>query len=202
MGNDNTREDALKLLERRKTIVISGSIKPENADIINECLLVAYVKGYEELTILIDSPGGQALLGDAIYNGISICVAAGMKVRGLVISRCYSAASFLLQACSTREMMSNSTMVIHWGSHCIHNFDQAELMDYTEDGLELILRQVRGQNEASLSAFAERSGLSRGVLLQLLRSEEKLSPQRAKDLGLIDTILEPTALMLPDYMHL
>ena len=67
----------------------------------------------KEINLIINSDGGDAYHGFAIYDAIKLC---SVHVKGIVIGMACSAASYILQACDERVMTPHSVFMIHYGT--------------------------------------------------------------------------------------
>lgn len=132
----------------------------------------------DEITVRINSPGGSAWDGMAIFNTL---VANQAKVVVCIDGIAASAASFIAQAASPGElhMAENALMMIHlasgmtWGNYKEH--------DKTSE----ILQQ---HDKAIAQTYARRSGRKQDSFLNLMEDETWMTAQEAVDHKLADDI--------------
>lgn len=132
----------------------------------------------DELTVRINSPGGEVHDGVAILNTLRDHKAT---ITVIVDGLAASAASFIAMAGDEIVMNRNAEMMIHdaWGL-CRGNADEmAKYVDYLE--------QV-SDNVASI--YAERAGGTADEWRSLMREETWYTAQEAVDAGLADRVAE------------
>lgn len=96
-----------------RLIDLSGDIDKETAtEVIKNIRLLDHV-GSNDITILINSGGGDVAQGMAIYDAIKEC---DSKVITHVVGPTASMASIIFQAGDERIISSNATLMIHIGS--------------------------------------------------------------------------------------
>jgi len=137
----------------------------------------------KNITLRINSPGGDVFDGIAIFNALK---AHRATVNVFVDGLAASAASFIAMAGDTVTMMGHSQLMIHDASGlCI---GPAEDMRKMADLLDKI-----SDNIASI--YAEKAGGTTDEWRDRMRAEMWLSDEEAVDMGLADQISgkEPTA---------
>lgn len=125
----------------------------------------------EEVSVEINSPGGDVFAGLAIHNSLRAC---GKTVNVKVMGLAASAASLVAMAGDSIEMPENTFMMVHnpWG-FAMGNADE---MRSTADVLDKI--------GASLaSTYAKRTGKSDDEITALLNAETWMTAQEALDAG-------------------
>jgi len=132
----------------------------------------------ENLNIYINSPGGNAFSGSAIYSILKRHPASKVvHIDGLAAS----AASVIAMAGDQVIMPENSIMMIHraW---------TFAIGDSTEMRKEAdILDRV---DKSLVSAYQEKSGLDEGRLLGLMSEETWMNAKEAEELGFADEVTE------------
>lgn len=179
--------DAMKMLEKRKTIIIDGRMDDDVEDIVLACLRKALEHGHKEITVVFNSGGGNWITGIAIYNAILLLRTSGTIVRGVVMASCCSAAAVALQACTTREIMEGSHMLMHWGRSTLNNMEQAELR---RGNIKWVVRQINDSNEEMLKILSSRCKISQKKLAKMCDREERIMAKRAVKLGFADKIID------------
>lgn len=125
----------------------------------------------------LNSNGGEVDQGVAIYNLLK--QKESHKI-GIVDGVAHSVAFLILQACDERKMCLGTTALIHnmWMS-CYGNAKQ--LRKYADDLDDMM--------ESNRQVFLERATISEEELIELMDNETYLTPDKAKEYGLIDEIL-------------
>lgn len=128
------------------------------------------------LEIHINSDGGDAFEGTAIYNQLK---AAPIKKIGIVDGHAFSAATFVLQACDERVMEVGTTLLVH-NAWTIAAGNADELRAVADDLDKLM--------ESNRRIFLERCSLNEEELIALMKENRMLSPEEALKFGFIDRI--------------
>jgi ATP-dependent protease ClpP protease subunit len=134
---------------------------------------------FSKIAVRINSPGGDAFEGVAIFNVIR---AQGKPVNVFVDGIAASAASIVAMAGDTRTMGSGAMLMIHnaWSS-CV---GYAEDMRKMADTLDKVSASVA-------SIYVERGGITAEKAKQLMDAESWLSGTDALELGLATALAEP-----------
>lgn len=139
------------------------------------------LKKNERLIVMIDSPGGEIAPAITLYNIIS---AYKDSVCGLVTGQAVSAAFLVLQAFGRRAAFSNTVLSFHNPRLEGDGASGMTLEDMKkETGFMKLFR------DTMLDIFQKSSGMQRDEALKLLKSDKMLTPQEAKDKGLLDIIV-------------
>lgn len=164
-----------------------------NADGVNYLVAERAVKnlhlldnsGEGAITIVLNSPGGDFSMGQAIYDAVRTC-----KNRVVIkaIGECMSAASFIIQAADERLMYENCTMMLHYGEAGF-NGDPKSMVKWSNwnikgsEWMELVyLEKIREINPS----------FSREKLKKMLSNDYIIDAKEALVLGLVDGIITPT----------
>ena len=136
-----------------------------------------------DLTVEINSPGGDVFAGYEIYN--MLLEREGMT-RVLVTGIAASAASIIAMAADKGELMmcECSMMMVHnpWTMLA----GESKELRHEADVLDLI-------RDTMLTAYMHRFAGSEDEMIALLDAETHLTPERAVELGLADGIAAPDA---------
>ena len=136
--------------------------------------------GNRDVTVQINSPGGDMFEGIAIYN---LLRAHPAKVTVEVLGIAASAASIIAMAGDNIRMAPSSFLMLHnaWGVVIGNRHDMAEAATLFErfDG-------------ALADIYAARSGMARSEVARLLDAETFLTAQEAVAAGMTDTIAGET----------
>lgn len=129
-----------------------------------------------ELTIYINSPGGDVFEGSAIY---SIIKRQSAKKRVVIDGLAASIASVIAMAGDVIEMPENAMMMVHNPSSICWGY--ASDMRETADRLDKI-------RESMITTYMAKSGLAKERIIELMDSESWLSAEDCKKLGLCDKV--------------
>lgn len=134
------------------------------------------------VTVRINSPGGDVVMAQSIYNALRRHSADGGAVTVEVDALAASAASFLAMAGDTIRIAENAMMMIHkaW-TFAIGNADSLRETAGVLDKFDGILADT----------YAARSGQDRDKIVNLLEAETWLTAKESLDLGLADEIGTP-----------
>jgi len=144
----------------------------------------------DEVTVRINSPGGDVFEGVAIYNTIK---ADNRPVSIVIDGLAASAASFIAMAGDDIEIADNAFMMIHraWGFVIGNAMDLRETADF----LEKIDDQIA-------EMYAKRGNEDAAAFLAMMDAETWLNAKESKALDLVDTITdEAEAQALFDLSH-
>ena len=130
----------------------------------------------QTIELHINSNGGSAKEGVAIYNLLK--QKQSHKI-GIVDGVAHSVAFLVLQACDERKMCLGTTALIHnmW-MYCAGNATQ--LRKFADD--------LDAMMEANRQVFLERATITEDELKTLMEQETYLTPDKALEYGLIDSI--------------
>ena len=159
----------------------TGEKLPGNFIALDEFLKdIEEIKEKDDITIHIDSEGGDLYAGLAIYNRLK-----GLKGSVTTINdgMAASAASLIFQAGKTRKMNAGSNLMAHGVSGFLYGY-------YNVEDLERMINQFEAHNKAILNVYMEKSGMSEKDAKALLDGETWLTGQEAIDMGLADELIE------------
>lgn len=188
------KEIALRSVKELGVIPITTDIKPELNQIVTECVFEAMLRKIKNITVLIDTKGGDIRAGIGISNTISIAAANSIEVRGLVLSAAHSSGFMVLQACKTRSACRGASLMMHWGQTSLQNDDYAAIMRGEADW---VIEQIEDSRLEMLDIFAKRSGLSEQTIRQMCDREVSLYPRKALQLNLLDNLVEANEFKIP-----
>jgi ATP-dependent Clp endopeptidase proteolytic subunit ClpP len=131
----------------------------------------------KDLTLEINSPGGDVFAGIAIYNMLK---GSGKSITVKVLGIAASAASLVAMAGDKVLMPENSFLMVHnpWGVA----IGTAEEMRETADVLDKIGTSV-------LASYIAKSGMAEDDLKALMKTDTYLTAAEALDYGLADEVI-------------
>lgn len=135
----------------------------------------------DELTVRINSPGGDLFDGNTMYNWLR---AQAFKVSVVIDGVAASAASIVAMAADTLSMPENSFLMIH--NPWMFVAGDAATMRKAADDLDVM-------REGAVSAYASKTGgkLSRAAIKDMLDAETWLGASEAVEHGFADMVAEP-----------
>lgn len=134
--------------------------------------------GAKDITVKINSPGGDVFEGFAIYNELRQHKA---KVRVEVMGIAASAAAYIAMAGDEIVMGLGSLMMVHnsWGMVVGNRNDLAGAID--------VLEKIDG---SQIDIFAARTGLKRDEIEKMMDAETFMTAQDAVAMGFADSVMD------------
>jgi len=181
-GNFNPLD---KLLKARK-IIISSDVNSKMADKVVQQLLALEVENPDEdITIFINSPGGEVYSGFAIYD---VMKAIKPKVKTVVMGLAASMGSILSIGASkgNRYALPNSKILIH--QPLISGVLRASTTDieiHAKDMIKLKSRLVQ--------IYVEATGQTEEIIRRDFERDYWMTAEEARDYGLLDKIITSTS---------
>ncbi len=141
------------------------------------------IKGAEDLTIHLNSCGGDAFVSIAIHNRLRELSDAGMDITCIVDGAAMSGGSLIMCACDHVKVNPSSIILIHdcW-SFAWDRFNSTKLRKLADD-LDVI-------NESQAEIYARKSGMDMKEIREMMSAETMLTGRSAVNKGLADELLE------------
>lgn len=135
------------------------------------------ISGTGDITLWINSPGGDVFAAAQIYNMLMDCQG---DVHVIIDGLAASAASVIAMAGTTVSMSPVAMMMIHnpW------TFAQGEAKDMAK-----VIEMLGEIKESIINAYELRTGLSRTKISHLMDSESWFNAKKAVELGFADKVL-------------
>ena len=138
--------------------------------------------GSGDITVWINSPGGDCVAAAQIYNMLANYKGnVTVKIDGIAAS----AASVIAMA-GDKVLMSPVSMMM------IHNPATVAFGDHTE--MEKAIEMLEGVKDSIINAYALKTGMSRAKLSRLMDAETWMDATKAVELGFADDIISKTEL--------
>lgn len=173
--------DIFSRLLKERIVFVSGTVLDPMATLITAQLLFLESENpKKEISMYINSPGGSVTSGLSIYDTMRYIKS---KVSTLVVGQAASMGSLLLAA-GEREMrfaLPNSRIMVHQPSGGI----QGQVTDISIHAQELLDTKARLNK-----IYAEHTGQSIKRVQSALERDRFMTPEEAKEWGLIDQIVE------------
>ena len=166
--------------EEGRTLYLDGAIAEESwygDEVTPKQFKAELMAGDGDITIWINSPGGDVIAASQIYNML-------MDYKGKVTVKIDGIAA---SAASVIAMAGTKVMISPTGLMMIHNpmtmaFGDAEDMDRAK----AMLGEVK---ESIINAYEMKTGLSRAKISHLMDSESWFNARKAVEMGFADEIL-------------
>ncbi len=174
--------DIYSLLLRERIVFLGQEVDDQVANlIISQMLYLEAQDPEKDISLYINSPGGAAYAGMAIYDVIqhvrpevsTICVGMGMSAAAMVL--CGGAPG-------KRLALPNARIMIHQGSAGARG---------APSDMEIQLREVLATTRRMAEIIAHHAGRSVEQVSQDIDRDYFMTPEEAMDYGLIDDIISP-----------
>ena len=185
----STRYDIFSRLLKERIVFVAGPVEDQMATLVVAQLLFLEAENpKKEISMYINSPGGVVTSGLSIYDTMQYI---RPKVSTLVVGQAASMGSLLLSAGSPdmRFSLPNSRIMVHQPSGGFQG-QATDIMIHAKEVQELKTRLNQiyvkhcGQELATVEAALERDNF--------------MTPEQAKEWGLIDNIVEERVPMSDD----
>ncbi len=174
--------DIFSLLLRERIVFLGQEVDDQVANlIISQMLYLEAQDPEKDISLYINSPGGVAYAGMAIYDVIqhvrpdvsTICVGMGMSAAAMVLCG---------GATGKRLALPNARIMIHQGSAGTRG---------APSDMEIQLREVLAITRRMSEIIAHHSGRSVDQVASDIDRDYFMTPEEAMSYGLIDGIVEP-----------
>ena len=141
------------------------------------------IKGCDDLTIHLNSCGGDAYVAISIHNRLKELVRDGMEITCIVDGAAMSGGSLIMCAANTVKVNPSSLILIHdcW-SFAWDRFNSTKLRKLA-DSLDVI-------NESQAEIYAAKTGKDKAEIREMMKSETLVTGRSAVGLGLADELIE------------
>lgn len=172
------QENAMPTEER--TLFLNGTIAEESwydDDVTPQLFKDELMSGSGDITVWINSPGGDCVAAAQIYNMLMDYKGnVTVKIDGIAAS----AASVIAMA-GTKVLMSPVSMLM------IHNPMTVAMGDTAE--MQKAIEMLASVKESIINAYEIKTGLSRAKLSHLMDAETWMDATKAMELGFADEIM-------------
>lgn len=141
------------------------------------------IKGCDDLTIHLNSCGGDAFVSIAIHNRLRELSDGGMDITCIVDGAAMSGGSLIMCACDHVKVNPSSLILIHdcW-SFAWDRFNSTKLRKLADD-LDVI-------NESQAEVYVRKTGMSADEIRAMMKEETLFTGRKAVDMGFADELLE------------
>ena len=179
-GRHERSFDIYSRLLRERIVFLGQEVDDQIANLICAQLLFLEAEDPEkEISLYVNSPGGYAYAGMAIYDAIQH---VQPDVKTICVGMSMSAAAMILcgGAPGKRFALPNSKMMIHQGSAGFRG---------TPSDIDIHAREVLSMTRRMAEIIARHSGREVEQVLQEIDRDRFMSPEEAVEYGLIDGVI-------------
>jgi len=177
--------DIYSRLLRERIVFLGQEVNDDIANVIAAQLLhLDAVEPGKDIYLYVNSPGGSAYAGMAIYDTMqyvksdvaTVCLGMGMSAAAMILCGGASGKRFALP---------NAKMMIHQGSAGYRG---------TPTDIQIAAREILEMTQRYAEIIALHSGRDVEQVTKDIDRDHFMTPQEAVDYGLIDAIMAPRAL--------
>jgi ATP-dependent Clp protease protease subunit len=180
--------DIYSRLLRERIVFLGTEIDDQVANLITAQLLFLEAEDPDrDISLYINSPGGSAYAGMAIYDTMQF---VKPDVATIAVGIAMSAGAMILcgGAAGKRSALPNSKVMIHQGSAGFHG---------TPVDIEIQAREVLATTRRMAEIIAAHTGRPVEQVMRDIDRDHFMTPAEAQEYRLVDTILPPRAATLP-----
>jgi ATP-dependent Clp protease protease subunit len=177
--------DIYSRLLRERIVFLGTEVTDDSANVITAQLLFLEAEDPDkDIDLYINSPGGSAYAGMAIYDTVQYVKPA---VRTISVGMCMSAAAMILcgGAAGKRMALPNSKIMIHQGSAGFRG---------TPTDIEIHAYEVLSVRQRMAEIIASHSSRPLEAVLKDIDRDHFMTPEDAVEYGLIDQVVSPRTL--------
>ena len=141
------------------------------------------LKGKKNITVRLNTVGGDATVGLFICNKLKALKENGTKINVIVDGLAASAGSIIMCAGDTISVYSNSMVMIHEAKSGIAGY-------YSVADLKKIEASIKAYNDMIVKTYAAKTGLTEEKLHAMIQRETWMIGQEAVDNGFADEVLD------------
>lgn len=135
--------------------------------------------GCSEITVRISSGGGELYAGIEIYHKL---IGHSAKIITINEGLAASAASVIFMAGDERLVYAGTNTMIHLAASFVYGY-------YQRTDLEKVQKRLEAHDNAAINIYAERTGIDKSTIEQMMRDETWMTGEDAVDKGFAtDTI--------------
>jgi ATP-dependent Clp protease protease subunit len=184
-GRGERAFDVYSRLLRERIVFLGTEVTDDLANVVTAQLLFLEAEDPDkDISLYINSPGGSAYAGMAIYDSVQY---VKPDVQTIAVGMCMSAAAMILcgGAPGKRTALPNSKIMIHQGSAGFRG---------TPADIEIHAHEVLSMRQRMAEIIAEHSGRPLETVMKDIDRDHFLSPEEAVEYGIVDEIVSPRAL--------
>jgi ATP-dependent Clp protease protease subunit len=181
-GRGERSFDIYSRLLRERIVFLGQEVDDQIANLIAAQLLVLEADNPEEdINLYVNSPGGSAYAGMAIYDAMqhvrcdvsTVCIGIGMSAAAMILAG---------GAPGKRFALPNAKIMIHQGSGGFRG---------TPADIQIAAREILDMTRRMAELIAHHSGQDVEQVLRDIDRDRFMTPDEAREYGLIDEVLAP-----------
>lgn len=176
-SNHEYAYDLYSRLLKDRIVFLTGEINEASANIIISELLYLDSLSHDEISLYINSPGGEVSSGFAIFDTIHFIKS---DVRTIVVGMAASMAAFLLASGNKRSALKNAEVMIHQPLGGI----QGQATD-----IKIVADHILKMKNKLITILAEKTKKAASIIEADMERDFYMSAEEALEYGLIDEIL-------------
>ena len=180
--------DIYSRLLRERIVFLGQEVEDSIANLIAAQLLFLDAEDpTKDIYLYVNSPGGSAYAGMAIYDAMqyvradvsTVCLGMGMSAAAMILSG---------GAAGKRFALPNAKIMIHQGSAGYRG---------TPADIQIAAREVLGMTRRMAEIIAKHTGQDVEKVMVDIDRDNFMTPQEAVDYGLVDAIMQPRSAPKP-----
>lgn len=173
------------LLFTNREIFLTTKVDSDTAnELIKQLMILEKLDNTEEITLYINSPGGEVVSGLAVYDYIQLMKA---PVRTVCIGTAASMGAILFLAGRKREMLSHTRLMIHDPA-----YGGGDMAGKKPHELQMYVDKLKQSQEIIAGIIAEKTGKSLEEVYEKTREDSYFNAVEAIDYGLATGIVSQT----------
>src|SRR6059036_1974717 len=181
-GRHERSFDIYSRLLRERIVFLGQEVEDGIANVITAQLLFLEAEDPDkEISLYVNSPGGSAYAGMAIYDTMqyvkpdvrTVCLGMGMSAGAMIL--CGGAPG-------KRFALPNAKIMIHQGSGGFRG---------TPADIQIAAREILDMTKRMAQIIAKHSGQDVDQVLRDIDRDRFMTPEEAVEYGLIDAVMEP-----------
>lgn len=171
------------ILFSNREIFLTTGVDSETAnDLIKQLMVLEKLDHISEITLYINSPGGDVVSGLAVYDYIQLMKA---PVRTVCIGTAASMGAILFLAGEKREMLAHTKLMIHDPA-----YGGGDMSGKKPHELQMYVDKLKESQEIIAGIIAEKTGKSIKEIYKKTRDDSYFNAKEAVDYGLATGIVE------------
>ena len=176
-SNHEYAYDLYSRLLKDRIVFLTGEINAASANIVISELLYLDSLSHDEISLYINSPGGEVSSGFAIFDTMHFIKS---DVRTIVVGMAASMAAFLLASGDKRSALKNAEVMIHQPLGGI----QGQATD-----IKIVADHILKMKKKLITILAERTKKDASIIEVDMERDFYMSSEEALEYGIIDEIL-------------
>ena len=177
-----TPEDLL--FTNREIFLTTGVDSDTSNKLIKQLMILEKLDNTAEITIYINSPGGEVVSGLAVYDYIQLMKA---PIRTVCIGTAASMGAILFLAGHKREMLAHTRLMIHDPA-----YGSGDMAGKKPHELQMYVNKLKQSQEIIAGIIAEKTGKSLEEIYEKTREDSYFNAQEAIVYGLATGIVDCT----------